>query len=285
MRNELDSTSERVVALIGAHRLSPTQRRIAQYLMRYLNDAIFLSSKELARHAGVSQPSVIRFAVALGFRGYPQLQKSLREIARSARDEPATQVQRTTVHAIIEADRQHLARLEDLLTDPVELRRLGGELARSTPLPVLGMRLSAAVATYFAYGAQRIHPDVRLISAGGSTALDALAQCRDAGAGWLVAFAMPRYPAELVEAMRFARTLGIRVAAVSDDPLSPVAADADVLLPAGVGTQGVFDSHAPAMTMAAVLLQVVADGDAERTQHRLERAEQLSETHRYYLDA
>lgn len=251
--------------------------------MRHLSDAIFLSSKELAARVGVSQPSVIRFAVALGFRGYPQLQKALRGIARSARDEPATQVQRGTVHAIIDADRNHVAELANLLCDTEQLQRLGKQLAACTPLPVLGIRVSAALAGYFAYGAQRVHPDVRLLDSGGSTGLDSLAQAAAAGANWLLVFAMPRYPTELLTAMRFARTLGLRILAVSDDRLSPIAAAADVLLPVGVGSQGVFDSHAAAMTLAAVLLQAVADGEPERTQQRLERAEQLSETGGFYL--
>ena len=44
-------------------------------------DSAFLSSVALARRAGVSQPSVTRFAAALGFSGYPALREALRMIA------------------------------------------------------------------------------------------------------------------------------------------------------------------------------------------------------------
>ena len=73
------SASARLLKLFEGHRLTPTQRRIAHCLVRHAADAPFLSSVELAGLAGVSQPSVTRFAVALGFDGYPALRRSLRD--------------------------------------------------------------------------------------------------------------------------------------------------------------------------------------------------------------
>ena len=61
--------SGRLLRLFDGHRLTPTQRRIAHCLVRNAAEAPFLSSVEVAELAGVSQPSVTRFAVALGFDG------------------------------------------------------------------------------------------------------------------------------------------------------------------------------------------------------------------------
>ncbi|WP_374935876.1 MurR/RpiR family transcriptional regulator, partial [Streptomyces sp. SM14] len=72
----------RLLALFEGHRLTPTQRRIAHCMVRQGAEAPFLSSVELAGLAGVSQPSVTRFAVALGFDGYPALRRRLREALR-----------------------------------------------------------------------------------------------------------------------------------------------------------------------------------------------------------
>ena len=62
-----DSPTGRLQALFEGRRLTPTQRRIAHSMVRRAADVPFLSSVELAELAGVSQPSVTRFAVALGF--------------------------------------------------------------------------------------------------------------------------------------------------------------------------------------------------------------------------
>ena len=143
--------------------------------------------------------------------------------------------------------------------------------------------MSAPVASYFAYGAARIHPDVRVIDTPGSPAHEALLQAVAAGGTWLVAFVLPRYPAESVVVLRSARELGLKTAVVTDVPLVPFAHLADVLLPVGVGSRSVFDSHAAPMAFAALLLQALADAAPERTQERLEAYEALAETRGFYV--
>src|ERR1700755_2716197 len=76
--------ADALLMLLDGHRLSPAQRRIAQYLLDHMPDSAFLSSVVLARRAGVSQPSVTRFAAALGFSGYPAFRDALRAIALDA---------------------------------------------------------------------------------------------------------------------------------------------------------------------------------------------------------
>ena len=76
--------ADALLILLDGHRLSPVQRRIAQYLLDHKPDSAFLSSVVLARRAGVSQPSVTRFAAVLGFSGYPAFRDALRVIALDA---------------------------------------------------------------------------------------------------------------------------------------------------------------------------------------------------------
>src|SRR6476619_7607838 len=67
-------------ALFDGPRLSPGQRRIAQYLIEHITEAAFRSITDLADRVGVSQPSVTRFASAVGFSGYPALREQLQAI-------------------------------------------------------------------------------------------------------------------------------------------------------------------------------------------------------------
>ena len=278
------SVSERLLDLFKGRRLSPTQRRIAQYFLDNA-DAAFLSSTELAQRTGVSQPSVIRFATALGYSGYPDLRRSLRRVVLGSAPEAAEQVRRNELQAIVADDKSSLNILHEGLAHPQQVLRVADELSQSLPLTVLGFRVSSALAHHFTYGAQWIHPDVRLIATGGTTGFDTLLQSAQAGGTWLLAFAMPRVPNETVEALRLARSMGIRTAVLTDTALVPFAEDADELLPAGVGPRAVFDSHAAAMTLSAVLLQAMADAAPERTQKRLEAFEQMAETERIFVDS
>ena len=283
--------ADALLMLLDGRRLSPAQRRIAQYLLDHMPDSAFLSSVTLARRAGVSQPSVTRFAAALGFSGYPAFRDALRDIALdvpgspvSPASGPAAPDDVNPMQAAVAAEMANLRALHELLADQRAVTRLGAELAASVPLAVLGLRISAPVAEYFAFAARRIHPDVRCLTFGGSALFDALLHVSEAGGRWLLAFALPRYPAETVQALRFARQLGMRTAVITDARFVPFATDADVLLPAGVGTRLLFDSHAAPAVLASVIVQAMADADPERARDRLRHHDQLSAGQGMFLD-
>lgn len=259
--------SARLLKLFEAHRLTPTQRRIAHCLVGKAAEAPFLSSVEVAELAGVSQPSVTRFAVALGFDGYPALRRHLREVApTSAEPETATYNEyQQAVHAEIE----NLRRLADLLGDPGPVTRAGAVLAASRPLPVLGLRAAGAQARGFAYFAAKVHPDVRLLDEGGTMLADRIDSAVRAGASALLCFALPRHPREVVEALGYARQVGLTVVTVADSAFAPVAAHSDLLLPAAVGTGLAFDTACAPMLLGRVLLESMCD-DLPDAQARLE---------------
>ncbi|MGW2211878.1 MurR/RpiR family transcriptional regulator [Streptomyces sp. NPDC001781] len=270
-------------ALFDGPRLSPGQRRVAQYLIEHLTEAAFLSITELADRAGVSQPSVTRFASAVGFSGYPALRERLQSIALGALAGPGEEDRANELQAAVDAEIQNLEHLRRDLADPDRVVRVGRELSRSTPLTVLGLRISGSLAEYFGYAARRIHPDVRLVTRGGSVACDALLQSREAGGTWVLAFAMPRHAQETLAALRVAREAGLRVALVTDLALGPLAEEADVTFATGTGSRLVFDSYAAPGLLAAALLQAMTDADPERTQARLEKYEQVTEQQQFFL--
>ncbi|MFE5616251.1 MurR/RpiR family transcriptional regulator [Streptomyces sp. NPDC056470] len=284
---EVATPAERVRALFGGHRLSPGQRRIAQFLIDHLTEAAFLSITELAERVGVSQPSVTRFATSLGFSGYPALREALQPIALSAiagAPEEAEERLGNELQSAVDAEIENLTALRRVLADPDQILEIGRELARSVPLTVVGLRISVTLAEYFAYAARRIHPDVRVVTRGGSVAYDGLLQAREAGGTWVLAFAMPRHANETLAVVRAARRTGLRVVLITDLALGPLVDEADVVFTAGTGSRLVFDSYAAPGVLSAALLQAMADADPERTQLRLEKYEQAAEQHDFFLD-
>ncbi|MFF7330099.1 SIS domain-containing protein [Streptomyces sp. NPDC008150] len=280
------STASRLRTLFDGRRLSPGQRRIAQYLIENIGEAAFLSITELADRVGVSQPSVTRFAAAVGFGGYPALRERLQSVARSRMaggPGAAEESGGNELQAAVDAELENLENLRRDFADPGRIIDTGRELSRSTPLTVLGLRIAVSLAEYFAYAARRIHPDVRLVTRGGSVAYDSLLQSREAGGTWVLAFSMPRHAQETLTAVRVARTAGLKVALITDLALGPVADEADVTFATGTGSRLVFDSYAASGVMCAALLQAMTDADPERTQARLEEYEQVADEYRFFL--
>jgi DNA-binding MurR/RpiR family transcriptional regulator len=245
-----------LLKIFAGHRLTPTQRRIAQCLVENAATAPFLSASELAELTGVSQPSVTRFAIALGYSGFPALKRRLRQLHVSEslsetddHDPVSNEYQRA-----VAAEIANLEGLRAGLSDPSAIRKAAELLTSSHPLTILGPRVSAPLAHYLAFFAAKFHPDVRI-----AATEDHLEQARAAGGTAVLAVALPRYPTETIGLLRRCNDLGFTVVTLTDSAMGPTAAFTDVLLPAAVGTDLVFDSQAAPMVLAVILLQAMFD--------------------------
>src|SRR4051812_49664672 len=58
---------------------SRSQKDVGQYIVDHLEEVAFHTAEELARRANTSSSTVVRFAQALGFEGFPDLQEAARE--------------------------------------------------------------------------------------------------------------------------------------------------------------------------------------------------------------
>ena len=63
-----------------AKRFSKGQRRIAEFILASYDKAAFMTASRLGSTVGVSESTVVRFAMDLGYDGYPQMQKALQEL-------------------------------------------------------------------------------------------------------------------------------------------------------------------------------------------------------------
>ena len=75
------------------HTFSKGQKRIAGYILESYDKAAFMTASKLGKTVSVSESTVVRFAVELGFDGYPSMQRTLQELVRTR----LTSVQRIEV--------------------------------------------------------------------------------------------------------------------------------------------------------------------------------------------
>lgn len=237
-------------------------------------DAAFLSSVEIAARAGVSQPSVTRLAVALGFAGYSEFRDAVRRMVISDRAGDA-RLQRAPdpITQAVYQEADNLKELEATVASPA-FQHAALLLSDSRPLGVAGFRASAALAQYFSYFAARVVPGVRTITDSG-TLDDELLQLQESGASALLVFLMPRYPRAAVSAVSRATKLNLSTVVIADSSLVPFSTEADATLVAPVGSSLVFDSHSAAVALSVALLHAITDRHPERTLKRLEEHEAL----------
>ena len=67
----------------GYSGFSKGQKKLADFIREEYDKAAFLTAARMGEEVGVSESTVVRFATALGYHGYPDFQKALGEMVRT----------------------------------------------------------------------------------------------------------------------------------------------------------------------------------------------------------
>lgn len=273
---------------LAGSRLTPVQRRIARHVLDSPREAALSSSVDLANAIGVSQPSMTRFANAVGFGGYADLVRALREtlfeeppVPLGGRDgeDRATDAWSSVIDRTVD----DLQRLHGWLGETNAAEVASRAMMASVPLLVYGCRLSLGVTEVFSQLAAKIHPMVLHLDGRGARVAEQIAQAAEAGARCMLAVVLPRYPREAARAMETARRAGLTVVLLTDSPLAAVVPLADQVLLAPVNSSLVFDTLSAPMQLVSILLELMVEADPERAEQRLEAFDQVASDEGVFL--
>ena len=149
-------------------RLTPAQRRIMQYIVDNYEEAIFLTASQLARRVGVSEATVVRLAQALGFDGYPGMQKKFRKGLQD-RLSTVTRLEHTVDHVrqmgdvVVKVLQEDIQNLSQTLRDfPLAIfERAVSDMQSAKRIFVIGLRGAHApaltLATYLRFLGKEAH--------------------------------------------------------------------------------------------------------------------------------
>ncbi len=232
----------------AAGRLSGAHRKIAQHVLRYPAQAAFLNVEELARAAGVSSATVVRFAQGLGYDGFHALRRALQQEFRIM-VEPAEKVEETiariekvsdTFRAVVEMEITYLQRALQTVS-PAHFEEAVQVLKSARRVGVLGPGSSEGLVDVFRFRLRRFGVEVvPMAHVGGKDLYEDLHWLRSGDALLVFAFLEPRE--EIFISLRYAREMGVASVAITDLESSPLTALADVTLVAQRGPVGAFHS-------------------------------------------
>ncbi|MEG1263638.1 MAG: MurR/RpiR family transcriptional regulator, partial [Clostridia bacterium] len=242
-----------------------SHRRIAECIVSHYDKAAFMTASKLGEYVGVSESTVVRFAAALGYDGYPQLQKALQELIRhrltaSQRFEMTSDMDHTQVLTrVLKSDIANIrATLDEL--DLQAFEDSIDQILAARNIYVLGLRASAPLAQFLAHYLNFISPSVTLVTSGVSDIFEQLSRIEHGDL--LIGISFPRYTSRTIQAMNFARTRGAALIAITDGPLSPLHAAADLCLTAKSDMASFVDSLAAPLSLINAL--IVALGQRRR---------------------
>lgn len=267
-------------------RLSKGQKRIAEYIVNHYDKAAFMTASKLGDKVQVSESTVVRFAIALGYDGYPALQKALQEMIRNR----LTAVQRVEMTGdmsesavlgmVFKADMQNIRQtIEDL--DEANFSRTVDALCEAERIYVVGVRSSAPLAQFLGYYMNFIRDNVMVITSGISDVLEQVARVGEKDV--VLGISFPRYSRRTIEAMNYAKGKGATVVSLTDTPLSPLGEASDFCLTARSDMASFVDSLVAPLSMINALIVAMSLRHREEVSEHFAQLESLWERNHVYV--
>ncbi|KAB3534014.1 MurR/RpiR family transcriptional regulator [Alkaliphilus pronyensis] len=251
-------------------KLSKGQKLIAQFIIDNYDKAAFMTASKLGIKVGVSESTVVRFANALGFEGYPELQKALQEIIKTK----LTTVQRVEManeysnegailKKVLKSDMDNIrSTLENI--DYEEFQEVIDKIFEAERIYIIGLRSSTAIAEYLGFYLNLILDNVKIVGYGISDIFEQL--LRISNKDLVICISYPRYSNRTLEVINHLREEGVPIVGITDSLLSPIANISDYCLTAKSNMVSFVDSLVAPLSLINAL--IIAVGMRERDEIR-----------------
>ena len=268
-------------------KLSTSHRKIAEYIVNHYDKAVFMTAVSLGQAVEVSESTVVRFATALGYDGYPQMQKALQEVVRhyltaEQRFEMSENIDpRDVLSTVMKTDMQNIRNT----IHSVDQDAFGEAVSRilsARTVYILGLRSAAPLAQFLGYYLHFMFSNVRVIAESSTDVFESISRITNEDV--LVGISFPRYSTRTLEAMKFARSAGAQVVGLSDGEMSPLYALSDVCLSARTDMASFVDSLAAPLSMINALLVALALRRRDELNEHLKRLEEIWDAYSVYTN-
>ncbi len=267
-------------------KFSKGQKKIAEYIKNNYDKAAFMTAARLGKAVGVSESTVVRFAIELGFEGYPGFQKALSNLIKNK----LTSVQRVEV-ASEQIGSDVLGRVISLDVDLIrktaeEINRDAfneavGKITKAKRIYIIGVRSASAIASFIYFYFRLFFKNVTLVSTTSSAEVfETVMDINEDDV--LIAISFPRYSKRTVKAAHYCHQNNASVIAITDSKNSPLSAYADDLLIARSGTVTFADSLVAPMSLANALIAAVGLQKKEEIRETFRRLEEIWDEYDIY---
>ena len=270
-----------------APEFSKGQRRIARYIMESYDKAAFMTANRLGKTVGVSESTVVRFAVELGYDGYPSMQKAMQEMVLNR----LTSVQRMGVTNDRIGDQDVLTTV--LQSDADKLRQTNETVSRedfnasvqailnARRIYILGVRSASALAHFMGYYMNYMFDNVHVVTTSGASEIfEKLVNVTSEDV--VIAFSFPRYSAATVKGVQYCRSVGAKIIGITNSQLSPLGQISDHVLVAKSDMVSLVDSLVAPLSVVNALIVALAASREQAMEKTFDTLEKVWEEYHVY---
>lgn len=211
-------------------RLSKGQKLILRYIEEHSDKAAFLTAARLGEAVGVSESTVVRFAISLGYEGYPAFQKELQEYVK----QKLNSIQRIEMTSGVLSELSESGVLESVLVSDAEKIKMTLEtidkaafeqavdtILHAKTIYIIGIRSCASLANFLGFYLNLIFKDVRILQSSNSSELFEQ-MLRIGETDVIIGISFPRYSMRTLKALEFANSRKAQVITLTDSQNSPM---------------------------------------------------------------
>lgn len=261
---------------------SKSHRRLAEYVLSNYDKAAYMTGASLGEHAGVSEPTVVRFAHLLGYEGYPQFKKDLQntltvKLTTTQRIQIFSDFESGSIvkKAILEDVENLKSTLADLSISQFE--EAVSWIGSADRIFVAGFRTSALLSNYLGYYLDMITGNVVVLERGLGDIYEKLVKCKPGDV--FIGISFPRYSTKTKELAEYVRQKGGKIIAITDSVKSPLGQVGDLVLVARSNMMAFVDSITAPMGLINGLIVSIGYRNKEKTRLVFDELEQVWAEH------
>lgn len=242
-------------------KMSKGQRAISDYVIKNYDKAAFMTAAKLGRTVGVSESTVSRYAMQLGYDGYPELQKAFQRLVKNKlttvqrMEMSSEQTNADILNNVLKTDIGNIrATLDEIDDDAFD--KIVEKICSAQNIYLLGLRSAATTIQFMGYYLNFILPNVHVVTSGISDIVEQISHIKDGDV--LVTVSFPRYARRTVDGVEYAKKRGAAVAVITDNEDSPLVPYADWVLYARSDMTSFVDSLVAPMSLVNAILIAVS---------------------------
>ncbi len=268
-------------------RLSKGQKKLADYIRQEYDKAAFLTAARMGEVVGVSESTVVRFAMTLGYKGYPEFQKALEELVRTK----LNSIQRMEVTygrisqgeilaSVLQSDIEKI-KLTMGSVDQDAFEMSVDTILNARRIYVIGIRSCAPLASFLSYYLHLICEDVTLINS--NTSSEIFEQMIRVGKeDVVIGISFPRYSMRTLKALEFASNRSAKVITLTDSVHSPINLYSSCNLIARSDMASIVDSLVAPLSVVNALVVALCMKKQKEVVSTLEMLEQIWDEYEVY---
>lgn len=270
------------------NRMSKSHKKIAEFIIDHYEQAAFMTAAKLGKTVGISESTVVRFAYALDYEGYPEFQEALAEWVKNklnsvqkigAKYGKSTQSEILT--SVLGAD---MEKIDDTIdhVDPQAFEAAVDIILNARHVYIIGLRSCKPLAEFLHFYLNMIRSDVVILdSTSTSETFEQMLRIDDNDA--IIGISFPRYSMRTLKAMEMANDRNAKVITITDTIHSPMCLYSSCNLMARSDMVSIVDSLVAPLSLINAIVVALCLKRPDEVKRSLETLEYAWDNYQVYL--